>query len=688
MKTLTMLTVFILLSLTLPAQHTWYWYNPTPDGNHLNDVWFTSAGNGWAVGNAGKLLHYDGVKWTSYEHLTFENLNGIWFTDEYHGWAVGNNGVILKFANETWTQDYSGNTKNLRDVCFTGINNGWAVGDVRMHYDGSQWTTLDTIGYGGLTEVFFTDANHGWCGGFDKFYQYDTTGWHWFPLVSNDIISVNSLCFSDPQHGWIGGYYSDGNNYIMEYNGSGWNWSATHPPLTSEALYFDNPSHGWSCGGQTNWYNTDTTVYEFVGNQWRGSYPSLGVPTSLAAVNASELYVVTQYGHILRHDTAGWDYSNTLAEGSIEISFPDTSHGWAVGNGKNILKYENGVWSADTACNGLAFQHIHFADNTHGIASGWSAATQKTAIYRYSGNGWQLVTNTLSGQVRAVCALPDGKAWLAGQSSLGGMAYNLTGNTLTSYAITGLSDVTSISFPDATHGWAIGRKTSSLLTRIIRYDNGFWTDEFTAPSNQVLTSLSFSTQNSGWAVGNTWDFTGISYHFNGQTWSAGPGAAGSLRTVHHPDPGHAWAVSGNAIYTLQNNVWNQEPLNTGQNLISLSFPSPETGWVGGEHGGILSSRSPFPVAIAEQSDNRQTDNLILFPNPATSEFIVTIPTELLNQKQLTLRLYNSRGELIHNEPVITAGGKITMNVEAYATGLYQVSLGNGKNWYTGKVVIE
>ncbi|MEI7724458.1 MAG: T9SS type A sorting domain-containing protein, partial [Bacteroidota bacterium] len=82
----------------------------------------------------------------------------------------------------------------------------------------------------------------------------------------------------------------------------------------------------------------------------------------------------------------------------------------------------------------------------------------------------------------------------------------------------------------------------------------------------------------------------------------------------------------------------------------------------------------FPVAIAEQADNRQTDNLVPFPNPATNEFIVTIPAELLNEKQLTLRLYNFLGELIHNELVITAGGKITMNVEAYATGLYQVSL--------------
>ena len=96
----------------------------------------------------------------------------------------------------------------------------------------------------------------------------------------------------------------------------------------------------------------------------------------------------------------------------------------------------------------------------------------------------------------------------------------------------------------------------------------------------------------------------------------------------------------------------------------------------------------FPVAINENADNKPTDNLFVSPNPATNEFIVTIPTELMNEKQLTFRLYNFRGELTHNETALTREGKIRMNAEGYAKGLYQVSLGNGKKRYAGKVVIE
>jgi hypothetical protein len=133
-------------------------------------------------------------------------------------------------------------------------------------------------------------------------------------------------------------------------------------------------------------------------------------------------------------------------------------------------------------------------------------------------------------------------------------------------------------------------------------------------------------------------------------------------------------------------TWVSSPSGTTNDLESLSFADATVGYVCGNSGIILKTTNGGLVHINEFPE--QVRLLDLFPNPATSEFIVTIPTELLNQKQLTLRLYNSRGELIHNEPVIPAKGKITINIEAYAKGLYQVSLGNGKKWYAGKVVVE
>ncbi len=645
MKTCTLslfitLLEFLLMDLSAVAQHTWYWHNPIGDGNHLNDISFPSANQGWAVGNGGKLMHYTGSKWSMYDRITFQGLNALWFTDENHGWAVGNNGTVLRYLDGEWIPDFSGTTKKLLDVCFTSPDDGWAVGEIRMHYNGQGWTTLDTIGYGGVSEVCFSDPGHGWCGGFDKFYRYDETGWHWNPLVSSDVIDIRSIYFYDNSHGWVGGVYSDGYYYIMNFNGSSWSWAPSHPPINSNALYFDSPDHGWSCGGQSNWIFTDTTVFEFTNNRWLGSCVSLGTPNAITPGGGNDLFMATEYGHIFRYDSSGWNYSNTQADGRIELTFPNMAHGWMVGDGKFILHYHEGVLAPDTSFGEVRLQRIHFADSSHGIAAGWSKSLQKACIYRYSSSGWQLVTDTISVQIGAVCALANGDAWLASSYVSGGArTYKIDGNNITCYSFPELSEFYSLSFPDPDHGWGIAKKSAGLVYKIIRYQAGSWTEDLTAPSNRVLTAVSFSSPGSGWAVGHSWDnLTGITYHFDGLTWLAGPEAGGRLQDVYHPDPEHTYAISNNTLYTLTGNTWDGEAVVTGQNLVSLSVLPDGTIWLGGSQGGILSTLTPFAVAVEETAGKNPDVGFEITPNPAS------LYTQLL---------FTSRGDRHPQEVTVT-----------------------------------
>ncbi len=627
------LLIIGLLCGNLPAgaQHTWYWHNPSGDGNHLNDLCFPSAGEGWAVGNGGKLLHYIGTRWSMYDRITFQDLNALWFTDENHGWAVGNHGTLLRYSNGDWIQENAGTTRDLYDVCFPSPDNGWAVGQVRMHYDGTAWTTLDTLGYGGVTEVCFTDPDHGWCGGFMQFYRYDQTGWHWNPLVSSDILDIRSLFFYDADHGWIGGVYSDGMNFIMNYDGSSWSWAPSNPPCTSNDLHFDNPEHGWSCGGQTNWFWTDTTVFEFDGNRWTGSYVNPGTPNALAPGSAGQMYVATEWGHILRHDASGWDYSNTLAEGRIDLSFPDTAHGWLAGDGKYILRYHHGTLAPDTSFGEVNIRHIHFADTNHGIAAGWSNRLHKTFLYRYSSSGWQLITDTLSVPIGVVCALPDGGAWLAADYVSGGArVYLLSGNSMITYYFPDLRLICSLSFTDPSHGWGIARKSPGFQYAIIRYQLGSWTEEMAAPPDQVMQAVSFCSPNSGWAVGySSFNMHGVSYHFDGSTWTPGPESTGGLINVCHPDPEHVYAIGSSELFTLSGDQWLAEPVTTIQNLVSLAVSPDGTGWIGCSQGGILSTRSPFAVGVTEPAYKQPGRDFTITPNPASG---------------YTRLLFNSRGE--------------------------------------------
>jgi hypothetical protein len=93
------------------------------------------------------------------------------------------------------------------------------------------------------------------------------------------------------------------------------------------------------------------------------------------------------------------------------------------------------------------------------------------------------------------------------------------------------------------------------------------------------------------------------------------------------------------------------------------------------------------TGVEEQKSNWQ-NKLLIYANPTTGKCTVTIPEEFLNEKQLTLQVFDFQGKLIEKTVLALADGKIRLNLEARAKGMYQVVLDNGRKSYTGKVVFE
>ncbi|MDP1621269.1 MAG: T9SS type A sorting domain-containing protein [Bacteroidales bacterium] len=81
-------------------------------------------------------------------------------------------------------------------------------------------------------------------------------------------------------------------------------------------------------------------------------------------------------------------------------------------------------------------------------------------------------------------------------------------------------------------------------------------------------------------------------------------------------------------------------------------------------------------------------NLVIYANPTTGRCNVTIPGEFMHEKQLTLTVFDSMGKLVEKRTVTLAEGKISLNLEAQARGIYQVKLDNGVKGYVGRVVFE
>ena len=151
------------------------WYTqPSGTTNDLNGVFFQSNGrDGWAVGDAGTIVHTDdaGATWGAQPSSTAFNLNDIWFTTDVTGFAVGHGGTVMRTRNagRSWARLTNvAASENFYGVCFADTSHGWAVGSngvtLRTGDGGKSWTKLYPTAFQ-LNSVSFSDTTNGWAVG-------------------------------------------------------------------------------------------------------------------------------------------------------------------------------------------------------------------------------------------------------------------------------------------------------------------------------------------------------------------------------------------------------------------------------------------------------------------------------------------------------------------------------------------
>lgn len=97
----------------------------------LNSV-AVNNGRGYAVGENGLILYFDGTNWQGAGSPTTVVLNQIAMISNTEGWAVGNGGITLRLLSGSWsvyTQSQSVTTKNLFGISILGTTEAWASGD-------------------------------------------------------------------------------------------------------------------------------------------------------------------------------------------------------------------------------------------------------------------------------------------------------------------------------------------------------------------------------------------------------------------------------------------------------------------------------------------------------------------------------------------------------------------------------
>jgi len=154
----------------------------------------------------------------------------------------------------------------------------------------------------------------------------------------------------------------------------------------------------------------------------------------------------------------------------------------------------------------------------------------------------------------------------------------------------------AVAFTDPSHGWAVGGDGIILATT----DGGTtWTKQ-SSGTNEDLYSVTFTDSSHGWAVGESYDWsTGtpssviLATTDGGATWTQQHSAANAhLSSVTFTDASHGWVVgySGTILATTDGGAtWTQQSSGTGYALYSVTFTDSFHGWAVGDEGTILAT---------------------------------------------------------------------------------------------------
>lgn len=360
----------------------------------LHAVAMTSASDGWAVGSFRSatdsngsamqvvLMHDTNGTWSTVHVPILGSLNAISMPSPSDGWAVGDGGLILHYDGHGWTRVSSPTVVFLHAVQMLAPNDGWAVGDSAsldgaiLHYDGVAWTPQPlpaSLSAGTLNEVSLyglamTSPDDGWAVGA-------------FQPISQPTPGVTVYSPPTPPTG-----------LILHYTQGHWAVATTIEGATLQSISVASSGDGWAAGRTDTFVATpgdrgptDVTgplLLRLTASSWTrvaSPVPSPAILVNVLAGSASGSWLVTSPDSstsstpgLLRFDGRAWSTERIPTIGDtrewviVSLAMPSPTEGWAVGyrfsNSDNgipsstgygyqptvtpvILHYLNGVWT-------------------------------------------------------------------------------------------------------------------------------------------------------------------------------------------------------------------------------------------------------------------------------------------------------------------------------------------------------
>lgn len=442
----------------------------------------------------------------------------------------------------------------LNDMVFLdGTNTGYAVGNdgsiLKSTDLGLSWTSMDSATSVNLNGIAFTSEGKGYAVGDHGVILTTKASGQWKELFSGTHYHLNSVAFSTEDNGYAVGY----KGLILNKNGEDWDVASSPVIYTLYSLYFASINVAIAAGDSGTILRSSDggTSWNVIDVPYNNAFNDVHFPSENIG------FVAGQKGIILKTTDAGvsWeDVSYTQLESNLmSIHFYNDTSGYACG------------------ANGVILSTIDGADN-------WVYHDKKTNLSFNEIVQLQPIMDTICDTI-IVCG--DNGIILRSDSCT---------NTLNNITGGSSSTLSSLKFPEANKGYAVGGDPFSNKSFFLKTQDGENWYEFSIDTvKNYLTGIDFTDPGRAY-ISST---QGLVYRFYaGDVDSVKPLETDVLEALYaikafDSTLVYAAGINGTLIKTISGDTtWQTLQTNTTKHLYSLYFINPNLGYAVGD-GGIM-----------------------------------------------------------------------------------------------------
>lgn len=626
-KRITLISFACLLLLAVghtpvdAAQGTSGWRTAYLTQSAVLDVVMMEDGAGWAVGEAGTILRYDGQSWGQVASPTDETLHAVDFASPDEGWAVGEGGTLLHYAGSDW-QPFTAPTTDadeIFDITFVdGV--GWAVGQrfntaagrfdgLILHLSDGAWMEVSIPQTESLYAVAFAAPDDGWAVGESSGAEATVLRWdgsEWMRSESippnvdlRDVATIGDEVWAVGERGVIAHWEEDGIQII-----------STQYDVTLTSVAFGSADAGWSVG-------VDGTILRYNGGLWTLVKTDLPLQPDLQGlyVGGDGIPWVTGDGGLIGRVTpGGWEFV-VQPYVNVDLTSIDVgagTSGWAVSalpfqpeEGVVFWQRAGEVWDPHQIRDAPPLFDVDVLTEDEAWAVGRTPPESvRGVVWHYDAGQWSASDNLDTSTLFAVEAVASDDVWVAG---LDGGLLHYTGKEWQAVDIPENVHLYGLHFQSPDEGWAVGEEFDLVheplryLPVALHYDgtsweptsvpDTAWPDTTNSLRRPRLLAVHALSEDNVWAVGNA----GAILHFDGDEWEVVQGLEDyTLLDVDFAGPDDGWAVgTQGTVFRYQGGVWKPSDSGTTATLNGVASRPRGEAWAAGS-GGTFLYRSPRP----------------------------------------------------------------------------------------------